>query len=811
MRYFSGVASQLGTVAAATAKSFPELCDLIAQPVKLPWTREAFFNLQDKDQNQAKRARYLTPATFKTSPSDRDTAHADKCNLIFLDIDDAREATRLLTQDWSMSFQDLAYIVWHTVRSTPEKPRLRILVSAENIPVTRYVSAAATVARMVGMGEVTNQVTFHAVQPMFLPTVFADSTESPILASSPHGDAFTILDIAEDEDDPAPPDADGVADLAYLRAPLEGVTLEDARGALAVLDPDMPMQSWIEMAGSLKHQFDSEKGFQLWNEWSARGKKYTTVEDTRYRWNSLKAQPVDRAPVTIRSLFKAAQTRGWVNVPLAKRQHGEVLAWLKAGGRTTEEMLDHGIKRIAKIGPVIGPLEKKVLLVALKESLASRGMALPMPDLRREIHQLELNAARTTGLPSWTKGLCYITSVHQFYRASVNRRFLPEVVDLIYASPHIGEDKPMRPRDYLIQIAQVPQVENLRYEPSENKKFYSVDNVPYANTYRASFASPDVTRADEAGAIWMDHMEKLVAEPELRQTLMDVLAYPVQCPGKKIRWAPLIQSAEGAGKTALAVALKAILGRSNVSKLGGQAIMEGNYNDWSYGKQVVVIEEVRVIGQNRHAVMDKIKAAITDDDLDLHEKFESHRTVENTTNYLMFTNYQDALAVNDDGRRYFVICSPLQNKDAIEAMGGTAHFDRLYGMIKDNPGGLRAFFQQWKIGGGFQPDGRAPVTKYLHELAENSATPLAMAIRHVIADEPHPLVRADILSLGCLRGCLEGNHIHDFSDQAMAACLRELGWRKFDRVMVDGAKHQLWVKGAVADPRGAAEARVRFL
>lgn len=822
MRYFIGLASQLGTVSASPAKTFAELCEFIAKPYKLAFSREAFFALPDKDksapldQDRVKRAHYVTPAVFRTSPSPRHAQDAMKCNLIALDIDDAREAKRLLAQDWSRCLQELGYIVWHTVRSTPEKPRLRVLVAAENIPVTRYVAAARTIAAMLGMGEVTHLVTFHAVQPMFLPTIFADSTTSPVVTSNPDGDDFTTMDIAEQEeyvDDVTPrgPDSEGVENLAFLRAPLEGVSLDDVRGALEKLDPDMPMQTWIEMAGAIKHQFDSEEGFQLWDEWSKRGKKYTTLEDTRYRWNSLKAQPSNRVPVTIRSLFKLAQARGWVNTGLAKRQHAEMLCWLQNPARTTEEMLDHGVKRIAKIGPILGALDKKILLTSLKESLDSRGMKIPLPDIRKEIHRIEVDAAKTSGLPTWAKGLCYITATHEFFSPSTNRRFTPEVIDLMHSTPKVGDDQPMRPRDYLIHIAQVNQVENLRYEPVQSARFFSIDNVPYVNTYRPSYAPPDVTRSDEAGEIWMDHMKKLIAEEEHRQTLMDFIAYMVQSPGKKIRWAPLVQSAEGAGKSTLAVAAKAILGRGNVSKLKGYDLMVGNYNDWSYGKQLVVIEEIRVIGQNRHAVMDKIKTAITDDDLDLHEKFESHRTVENTTNYIMFTNFQDALAVSDDGRRYFVVCSPLQTAADIEAIGGVKHFNRVYGMIRENPGGLRAFFQTWPISPKFQPDGRAPVTRYLHELAENSATPLTMAIKHALEDEPHPLVRKDIVSIGCLRGCLDGGHLQDFSDQAMAACLRELGWRKFDRVMVDGAKHQIWLKGMVKDPRASIQARVRFL
>lgn len=635
----------------------------------------------------------------------------------------------------------------------------------------------------------------------------------PLIAFAPDGDAFTLADVipdAESSQVDQTPASDGVvADLAYLRTPLEGITLADAQGALAVLDPDMPMQPWIEVAAGLKHQFDSDEAYALWDAWSAKGKKYVDSEETRYRWNSLKAQPIDRAPITIRSVFKQAQARGWVNQTLAHRQHETVNAWIKSSSRSTEELFDQGAKRIAKIAPLLGQLERKALIGALKEALTSRGMAVSMLDIKKAVQDIERETARTTGVPAWAKGVCFVTALNEFYRPTTDRHFAPEVIDLMYSVPPIGEEKAVRPRDYLMQIAGIAQVENLRYHPAlGSKRFFSLDNVPYVNTYRPDYAPAEPDRADEAGEVFWDHLCKLVREPAYRQTLMDTLAYPVQQPGKKMRWAPIIQSAEGAGKTVLAVALKAVLGRRNVTKVNADAVLNKSWNDWAYGRQVVVMEEIRVVGTNRHAVMDKLKPLITDDDIGLQRRFNDHATVESCTNYIMFTNYQDALAVNEDGRRYFVLISPIQSPADIERMGGAKHFDRLYAMIRDNPGGLRAWFEQWSIAKDFAPEGRAPVTPYLHELADNSASPLTAAVKNAIEDRLHPLVAGDLLSLGCLRGCLDSSHLADFSDQALACVLRELGWTKFDRILLDGGKHQLWTKGPIRDPRGLAASRL---
>lgn len=823
MRFFIGEGNSLGVVTASREQSFELLCKkVITEPIRLAMTREEFHAMPKKDkdapndQNRAKRVRYITPAAFKEKTSQRLHENATRCNLVALDIDNANEAKRLLKQNWENALGDLGFVVWHTVSSTPENPRLRVLVNAESILPHQYQAAARTVAEMIGMTTINSGVTFHAVQPMFLPTFFSDSEESPIVAINAKGEAFTSGDIVADDEsalvDKLPkPSSDQLADLEYLRVPMEGVTLADASSALDHLDPDMPMQQWIEVAAGLKHQFDSKEAMELWDSWSSKGKKYVDKAEIKYRWQSLKAQPTDRAPITIRSVFKQAQARGWSNPALAKRQHADTLAWIKNANRNTEELLDHGVKMIAKVGPVIGALEKKVLMMALKETITVRGMTIGLPDIKKAVRELELDAARTTGIAPWAKGLCFVTSLNQFYRPSVERSFAPEVLDLMYATPPIGEDQPMRPRDYVIQIVGAPVVESKRYDPSKgSKRYFTEENIPYVNTYRPSYAPPEPERADEAGEIFWAHIQNLILETEYQHLFVDFLAYHVQHPGKKIRWGILLQSVQGAGKTFIAVALGAALGRRNVKKLAASYVIESQYNDWATGTQIVTMEEIRVVGHNRHAVMDKLKPLISDDDISFHKKYEDHRTIPNVSNYLLFTNHHDALAINGDDRRYFVLASPLQSREHVMGLG-FGYFKKLFNMVRDNPGGLRSWLEQWKISEAFEPDGRAPVTPYLRDLAENSASPLAAAVRNCIDDEPHALVRKDLLSIGCLRGALDSSHLPDFSDQALAGVLRELGWTKYNRLMVDGSKHQIWTKGEFDDVRETAELRAKFL
>jgi hypothetical protein len=155
----------------------------------------------------------------------------------------------------------------------------------------------------------------------------------------------------------------------------------------------------------------------------------------------------------------------------------------------------------------------------------------------------------------------------------------------------------------------------------------------------------------------------------------------------------------------------------------------------------------------------------------------------------------------------------LQHPEQVAELGGQEYFNKLFAMVRDNAGGLRAFFETYKIDPDFQPQGRAPKTKYLTELAEAAATPLAAAVAEALKDEAHPLVRGDLISLGCLREQIQMfPSVGHFSDQALGAVLREHGFVKHARIYIDAQKHQIWTKGRVeGNVRQIAEQRMELL
>ena len=327
-RYFSGLASQLGQVHALPHQTFAELVEAtVASPVQLALTRPEMFALPDEEQNKRKRTDYLVPAVFKASPSPRQTSQATHCNVLFIDVDDGKESARILSVGPETLLGDLSAVVWRTARSTPEKPRLRVMVPVNGVPVPHYPAAVTALAGLLGMNAVTSESKV-AVQPMYLPVQYLDSTESPIAYVKTDGQEFDHTQIAQiaslkgvEPMDPADADVGDISDIQYNVAVDETITLEIAGDMMQSLDASMGRDDWMRVAMGLRHQFPSEteskEAYKLFEKWSGTSPdKYMGDEDTETLWNSLEPEPKDREPVTISTLRSMAEKVGWC--PLIK-------------------------------------------------------------------------------------------------------------------------------------------------------------------------------------------------------------------------------------------------------------------------------------------------------------------------------------------------------------------------------------------------------------------------------------------------------------------------------------------------------------
>lgn len=327
-RYFGG-SKVNGPIRALQAESFGDLMSqFFREPMELDITKGQYSRLTKEDRNKAKECFHITPATFRKSPSSRRTSEALVCNLIFLDIDEEKDggcpaAKYVNDRDLlTAALAPFAFAAYTTASSTPEKPRMRIVVSANNIPPSRYPEAVVNIAARMGLEKVTSE-SKTAVQPMFVPSIFSDQCailDYPLIVEN-KGRAFEVSDLDAPVENERTAEGEGKEELngeflRHLKPRDPDITLRTAKKALKFIDPDLDYREWINVAASLKHQFspdDDEAGYKLFDDWSTNGDKYTSADDTRIKWDSLKANPRDRAPITIGTLIKMAEAGGWKN------------------------------------------------------------------------------------------------------------------------------------------------------------------------------------------------------------------------------------------------------------------------------------------------------------------------------------------------------------------------------------------------------------------------------------------------------------------------------------------------------------------
>jgi hypothetical protein len=177
----------------------------------------------------------------------------------------------------------------------------------------------------------------------------------------------------------------------------------------------------------------------------------------------------------------------------------------------------------------------------------------------------------------------------------------------------------------------------------------------------------------------------------------------------------------------------------------------------------------------------------------INQRFRDSRNVENSANYILFTNHHDALALSSGDRRYFVLKSKLQMRQQVIALG-PHYFEELFAMLRDNAAGLRAWFEHYEISKDFCPDGHAPETVYLQQLVTDTAGDVQTALHEAVEDSLHPLVRPDLISSTLLSQLIVEAGT-PCTAQQLARVLRDEGWVRAGRYLLDdGARHHLWVR-----------------
>lgn len=859
-RFFGGDPSRglFKSVKPLPCQDFKEFFESqLFNPIRSQYTSAEFQAMSEEDRKKVKFVRYFTPSSFlEGDTSDeypKNNSNVKAVNLLCLDIDPEKVKDKetgkwvetgvypaaALVDDpqglWKM-LGGLNFAFYTTVSHTPEAPRARLVIEADNLAPELYKKAINYFGEKLGLSEVTTESKTLS-QAMFRPTVFADTNleiNHPVIAHNFKGKAFdpSVLDGYEEQDQQRTTNTGGdlFEGLEFMSQPAHGVTLEDVASALKEISPDCSRDDWIKTAMALRHQFQDkdDEAFDLFDDWSSGSQdgKYDGKE-ANHKWWQRHIHPTSsgRLPTTIRTLFKMAKDAGWDSAPTNLKIFESLTDWLDQCD-TLEALVDQGLGKIAS-SPLMGSAYETPLLNTIKKKAKSGFSVDYTPtELKKRLKLMQSEAKerqrqennRESKTPAWARNLVYLMGPERIYKTTTGKQITKTSFDSSFGVNLLPSDRDLqergdtsqqarftpiiRPQDYVLNELEIPRVEDVTYDPSNpDEVVVKKGKCRFVNTYNKTYARPDREEAEKAGAVIKGHIRLLIKEEAYQRRMIDFIAFMVQNPGKKIRWAFLIQSAQGNGKGLLGKALRGVFGQGNIKTVDPEAIFS-SFSDWAIGTQVTILNEIRVTGHSRHDVMNKLKEPISDDHVSINQKFKDNEEYENITNYLMFTNHKDAIAVEQRERRYFVVFSPIQTERDSERLVESGKLEPLQKLVDSGHlGGLRAFFEDWEISPDFCPDSPPPKTEYFYQMADHSKTDIEKLLEGVVEEGKEPLVQADIISSSQLLKMLENETNQKVSPKALGSILLNKGFKRHSRLSINGVKHQVWVDpdSAVAD------------
>lgn len=197
-----------------------------------------------------------------------------------------------------------------------------------------------------------------------------------------------------------------------------------------------------------------------------------------------------------------------------------------------------------------------------------------------------------------------------------------------------------------------------------------------------TYVPPNTPRTPGDASPFLVHLAKLLPDANDHEILLSYMAACVQYKGVKFQWAPLIQGAEGNGKTLLTDCVAYAIGRQYTHYADAKDI-DNKFNGWLLNKLFIGVEDIYV-PDGRREVIEALKPMITSrNGIGIQLKGADQVTKTICCNFMFNSNYKDAIRKVKTDRRFCVFYSAQQSDEDIirDGMDGE-YFSRLYDWLR---------------------------------------------------------------------------------------------------------------------------------
>jgi hypothetical protein len=351
--------------------------------------------------------------------------------------------------------------------------------------------------------------------------------------------------------------------------------------------------------------------------------------------------------------------------------------------------------------------------------------------------------------------LIFVAQTMQFFDIVTGRRFDEAQLKSLFLNH--GPSVPKR----LLASPRLRKVIAYTYRPGlEERIFDDGKGAALLNLW----VNPGIDYVEGDATPFIEHLRFLCATEDEFNHLSDMLAFIVQKPGEKLKSGIVLIGKQGTGKSFVGVALSKILGVENTAMVTSSEI-RSDFNDWIEAKQLIVVEEVMTLG--RREVMNRLKPLITETTIRVNTKHQRAYSLENAANFIFLSNYEDALKLETGDRRYFVVASDKDPKDA-------AYYKALWTWMQQNIGVIAHWLSSRDLS-GFDENARPPETEGKNRMIEAGRDEHEALIAELIECGAFPFEQ-DLIEVSVVREKFSAMpNGHRFSQPQLQKALRAVG------------------------------------
>jgi len=270
---------------------------------------------------------------------------------------------------------------------------------------------------------------------------------------------------------------------------------------------------------------------------------------------------------------------------------------------------------------------------------------------------------------------------------------------------------------------------------------YDPDHFWSVNAYREPPRTPPPADWQQRVGPFLDHMGYLVPPEACCNLLLDRLAHIEQRPDVLPQVSTLMFTpVQGIGRNLMSFMLARVWRGAVGLDVNLSALLDGNFNWTLAGKTLVVVNEVREgTSANAYRHAGALRGLLTDEVRLVNPKYGRQYKEFNAARWLMFSNHDDALPLDEADRRVHVIRNPDEPR-------GGDYYAGLYAMACDPLfiASVREFLRRRDIG-GFDPGLRAPLTEAKRQVVDASMSEADREMRDVVADHPSDCITSEAL------------------------------------------------------------------